>query len=202
MPDLRLEQSAWLRGKQVFEVRQSEDMIRIRTDFQSTLNEFQIPLNIIAPEPNRFKTLNMAGIITMAIFGSLSVLMVILAIFQEKNEAWMLLFFLPLFFAGLRQHRRLSLDAQIFHSRINGQNLLVLWRNNPTLEVFGAFSKGLQERLRKVEIPISSPVNQSIADELRKLGDLKKDGIISESEFNDAKAKLLGAFEQRKIGFN
>ena len=202
MPDLTLEQSAWLRGKQAFEVRQSEDMIRVRTDFQSTLNEFQIPLNIIAPEPNRFKTLNMAGIITMVLFGSLSLLMVILAIFQEKNIAWMLVLFLPVFFAGLKQHRRLSLDAQIFHSRINGQNLLVLWRDNPTLEAFEAFSKGLQERLRKVEVPISNPVNQSIADELRKLGELKKDGIISEAEFSQAKAKLLAALEQRKIGFN
>jgi hypothetical protein len=53
-----------------------------------------------------------------------------------------------------------------------------------------------------VEIPITNPLNQSIADELRKLAELKKDGIISETEFSGAKAKLLGALEQRKIGFN
>jgi hypothetical protein len=197
----KLEQSAWLRGKQAFEVRDNEDMIRVTTKFQTTLSEFQIPLNIVHPEPNRFKSTNMAGIITMSVFGALSLLFVILAILKDAALAMLLLFTLPLFFAGLRQHRRMSLDAQIFHSRINGQNLLVLWRNNPTIQEFEAFTKGLRERLLKVEIPIANPLNQSIADELRKLGELKKDGIITESEFAEAKAKLLGAFEQRKIGF-
>lgn len=157
-------------------------------------------MNVIHPEPNRFKSSDRAGIVVMALFGSLSLLMVCLA-FKEPAFAMMLVFFLPLVFAGLAQYRRLSVDAQIFRSRINGQNVLALWRNNPSIEAFETFSKGLHERLRKVEIPIMNPLNQSIADELRKLGELQKDGIITESEFSEAKAKLLGALEQRKIGF-
>jgi len=202
MSALKLEQSAWLRGKQSFEVREHEDMIRVLTEFRSTLNEYQIPLNVMHPEPNRFKRSDMAGLITMFIFGSLSLLMVALAIFREPAFGLMVIFFLPVFFFGFAQYRRLSVDAQIFRSRINGQNLLVLWRDNPDTQQFGTFTKGLRERLLKVEIPISNPLNQSIADELRKLGELKKDGIITESEFSEAKAKLLGAFEQRKIGCN
>jgi hypothetical protein len=202
MSSLKLEQHAWLRGKQAFEVRENEEVIRVMTHFGSRLNEYQIPLNVVHPEPNRFKSLNMTGVITMALFGALSLWMLVLAIFIDRGFAIMLLFFLPFFFAGLRQHRRMSLDAQLFHSRINAQNLLVLWRNLPTIQEFENFTKGLQERLRKVEIPITNPLNQSIADELRKLAELKKDGIISETEFSGAKAKLLGALEQRKIGFN
>jgi hypothetical protein len=201
MSDLKLEQSAWLRGRQRFEVREDEDVIRVMTKFRTTLNEYQIPLNIVLPESNRFKSLNMAGIVVMVVVGPLNLLMVILA-FKEPAFLMALLFFVPLFFLGLMQHRRMSVDAVIFRSRLNGQNLLVLWRNLPTIEEFESFTKGLHERLRKVEVPITSPARQSVADELRKLGDLKNDGLLSEAEFIDAKTKLLGSLEARKIGFN
>jgi hypothetical protein len=200
MAMLKIEQAAWLRGKQSFEVRDNEDVVRVMTKFKGNLNEFQIPLNIIHPDPNRLKLHNIAGIVCMVIFGSLSLLMLGLS-FHEPALLMFLVFFLPLFFAGLIQFRRGSLDAQIFRSRINGQNLIVVWRNLPTVVESEQFVKSFQEKLRKVEVPINGMPSQSVADEIRKLGDLKKEGLISEKEFEEAKARLLGSLEKREIGF-
>ena len=144
----------------------------------------------------------MTAKIVMGVFGPLSLWAGYAAVRWAAVNAWFLLFTLPIFYAALAQYRRLSIDALIFRSRINGQNLLVLWQNVPTVGEFESFTNGLRDRLRKVEVPLTNPVNQSVADELRKLGDLKKDGIISETEFVEAKKKLLGALEKRTIGFN
>jgi hypothetical protein len=200
MPTIKLEQTAWLRGRQSFEVRENEDVVRIGTKMKGTLSEFQIPLNVIHPEPNRLKRNNGAGLGCMLIFGFLSLLVIALS-FREPAFLMMLVFFVPMVIAGLLQFRRMSVDAQIFRSRINGQNMVVIWRDLPTKDEFDQFIKSFREKLRKGEVPIAGATSQSVADEIRKLGDLKKDGLISEKEFEEAKARLLSSLERREIGF-
>lgn len=200
MATLRIEQKAWLRGTQAFEIRDNDDFIRVTRNAQSTLNEYQVPLNILHPEPNRFKHLNVPGIVCMAIFGALCLLMVVLA-FSEPAFLMMLVFFVPLVFAGFVQFRRASVDAKVFHTRTDGQAALVIWCDLPSKTAFEEFTNGLTEKLRKIDLPVSGPQTQSVADELRKLGELKKDGIISDKEFVEAKARLLGSLEKRQIGF-
>jgi hypothetical protein len=200
MAALKIEQAEWLRGSQSFEVRDGDDFVKVATNFKGTLNEFQVPLNIIHPEPNRFKANNRAGLFCMILFGLLSLLMLMLS-FHEPAFLMMLVFFVPMFIAGLVQFRRMSVDAQIFRSRINGQNLLVIWRDLPDKTVFDEFISAFQGKLKKVDVPVTGPTNQSIADEIRKLGELKKDGLLSETEFTEAKARLLGLLEKRDIGF-
>jgi hypothetical protein len=40
--------------------------------------------------------------------------------------------------------------------------------------------------------PAASPTSTSVADELRKLADLRGEGILTEAEFQEQKARLLG----------
>jgi hypothetical protein len=131
----------------------------------------------------------------------LSLLVIVLGVFRDPAFFMMLVVFIPLFFVGFMQFRKFDVDAQIFRSRVNGQNLLIIWRNLPTKDGFEQFMKSFQEKLRKVEVPIAGATSQSVADEIRKLGDLKKEGLISEKEFEEAKARLLGSLEKREIGF-
>jgi hypothetical protein len=200
MPTIKLEQAAWLRGRQSFEVRENEDVVRVSVKRKGNFNEYQLPLNIFLPESNRHTHFNYAGFGCMVVAICLSLLMVILG-FHEPAFLMMLVFWIPLFFLGFMQFRKFSVDAQIFRSRVNGQNLLVIWRNLPTKDGFEQFMKSFQEGLRKVEVPIAGATSQSVADEIRKLGELKKDGLISEKEFEEAKARLLSSLEKREIGF-
>jgi hypothetical protein len=201
MPGLKLEQNAWLRGRQSFEVRENEDVVRVSVKRKGNLNEYQVPLNIFLPEPNRHKHFNYAGFGCMVVVGCLSLLVIVLGLFRDSAFFMMLVIFIPLFFVGFMQFRKFSVDAQIFRSRVNGQNALVIWRNLPTEDDFEQFMKSFQEKLRKVEVPIAGATSQSVADEIRKLGELKKDSLISEKEFEEAKARLLGSLERKEIGF-
>ncbi len=47
------------------------------------------------------------------------------------------------------------------------------------------------ENLRNNEIEISSDVKKNLSDELDKLNDLLKEGILTQEEFEKAKKKLL-----------
>jgi len=201
MASSKLEQSVWLRGRQSFEFGDDEDVIRVSTKLQGTLNEYQIPLNLIHPESHRFKESNVSGVVCMIVFGALSLLIIGLALSQDSAWFLVLIFVFPLFVVGLLQYKRCGIDAEMFRSRTDGQIILVVWRNLPTKERFETFIDKLRIRLRKVEIPLSNPFNQSVADELRKLGELKKDGILSEPEFEQAKANLLISLEKKEIGF-
>lgn len=200
MATLKIEQTAWLRGKQSFEVRENEDVVRVSVKRSGNLNEYQVPLNIFLPDPNRHKHFNYAGFGCMVVTGCLSLLVVVLGI-HEPAFFMMLVVFIPLFSVGFMQFKKFSVDAQIFRSRINGQNILVIWRNLPTPGEFEQFVKNFQEKLRKSEIPINGVQHQSVADEIRKLGELKKDGLVSEKEFEEAKARLLVSLEKKEIGF-
>jgi hypothetical protein len=40
--------------------------------------------------------------------------------------------------------------------------------------------------------PESAPAGHNIADEIRRLADLKDQGVLTEAEFGAAKSKLLG----------
>jgi hypothetical protein len=46
---------------------------------------------------------------------------------------------------------------------------------------------------RRDQAPVAAPVpaGESVADELRKLADLRSEGILSDQEFADLKAELL-----------
>lgn len=67
--------------------------------------------------------------------------------------------------------------------------------SDETLERFAA---ALVQQVREVDEALSAaerhespPVAASVADELAKLSDLHKNGVLSEDEFNAQKAKLL-----------
>jgi hypothetical protein len=60
-----------------------------------------------------------------------------------------------------------------------------------------AYAAAAAARQKKKELEVMSKFG--VADELRKLADLLKDGIISQAEFDTQKKKLLG--EEKKTGW-
>jgi len=66
--------------------------------------------------------------------------------------------------------------------------IVFLGQNELALEIKEYIEKRIQE-LRKAQIDTTHP---SIVDELQKLADMKRAGILSEEEFQVAKRKLIG----------
>jgi hypothetical protein len=64
--------------------------------------------------------------------------------------------------------------------------------NNQIAEIIKNYIESRIQELRSPK-PVISPNSGGIADEIKKLADLKAQGVLSDSEFQAAKAKLLGA---------
>jgi hypothetical protein len=59
-------------------------------------------------------------------------------------------------------------------------------------EEVAAFKAKVEKIMRNSkQAPLSSNSSGTLADELRKLGELKQQGLLSQEEFNTAKKKLL-----------
>ncbi|MDB6064857.1 MAG: hypothetical protein JWR26_1065 [Pedosphaera sp.] len=202
MPNYRLEQKIFSKGTQSFELREDEDHVRVTTRRGGSLSEYKVPIEVLSPEPNRFKRLDIQMLVGTVIFGCLAVAFIIPAYkTQEWGYLWVTFFLaLPAIACGYK-FKLQSQASSIFYSKESGNVALVLWDANPTQAAFDEFCRALNERVRKMEVKFSSRNGLSAADELRKLGDLRKDGILSESEFAAAKAKILDSFEKRSIGF-
>jgi hypothetical protein len=202
MPDYRLEQKLLAKGRQSFELREDDDHVRVTTRRGGSLNEYKVPIEILSPEPSRFKRLDVQMLVGAVIFGCSAAAFVIPTVKTgEWGYLWVGFFLLLPAIACAYKCKVQSQASSIFYSKANGEAVLVLWEANPTKASFDEFCRALNERVRKMEVKFSSRHGMSAADELRKLGELRKDGILSEAEFAAAKAKILDSFENRNIGF-
>lgn len=71
--------------------------------------------------------------------------------------------------------------------------MLDLADNHQKVEEISCILNRILEKNKKTSIPTLAVANNSIADELKKLADLKKEGILTDEEFNQQKAKLLNS---------
>jgi hypothetical protein len=68
---------------------------------------------------------------------------------------------------------------------------------NYAVQTTALFINPFKQKLSQIQPQLEKPIAQtqqslSVADELRKLAQLKTEGFLSEEEFNNEKAKLLG----------
>jgi hypothetical protein len=202
MATLRLEQRMFSKGKQSFELREAEDVLRVATSKAGNSHEYTLPIEIISPDPSRVKRLDHQMLIGAIIFGLLVLGSVWLAVKYHSWETLFITFFLMLPLVGCAyQFRQRSINASVFYNRHSGQSVLMLWDANPSPTVFDEFCKNLSERARRWEKKLNSSQANSAADELRKLGDLHKDGVLSGEEFTQAKARVPAGMGKRSIGF-
>lgn len=202
MSSIRLEQRMFSRGKQSFELKDDDDYIRVSTSRRGNASEYRVPLEIISPDPNRLKRLDIQSLVGAIVF-TLGTAALLIPVFVYKEWGFLIICGLVALPAVgfLYQCRARSVNASVYYARNNGQSVLVVWNANPSQTVVDEFCAELTQRARRLDNKMRFKQSLSPADELRKLGELRKDGVLTEEEFVQAKAKVLEGMENRSIGF-
>lgn len=200
-----IEQNVFLRGYQKFEIRPDGDMEFTFKRFTAH-NQFKFPLWHLNPNPTRLKLAQPGSIIGAVIFGVCS-LGVILGMIASRDWgvvaalAFPLFLFGMLFWACFWKLKTQSVDANVFYFR-QGDGQLHIWFEQPDAKTFQAFCETLTKKAEAAWINRSiEPEPHSLAGELAALKKLKDSGVLNDSEFERAKAKLLEQAEQKRIGF-
>lgn len=204
-----LEQRKFLRGRQKFEIRQDGEL-EVTVKRFSLHNQFKFPLWQLNPSPTRRKFIPPGPIVGAIVFGLVCAGFVVgmfVGLFTTRDWgligalAFPLVLFGIIFGACIWKLLTLSVNANVFHFR-NGQGQLHIWYGKPDEETFNDFCKTLSKKAEEAwnNRPVE-PAPQSLAGELTALKKLKDSGVLSEAEFERAKAKLLDQAEQKRIGF-
>jgi ribosomal protein S20 len=204
-----IEQRAFLRGHQKFEIRRDGELEVTVKRFNSH-NQFKFPLWHLNPSPTRRKIIPPGPIVGAVIFGLICagfVVAMLVGLFTTRDWGLLGALAFPLFLFGIifvaciSKLLTMSINANVFHFR-NGQGQLHIWFGKPDKETFNAFCETLSKKAEEAwnNRPIE-PAAQSLAGELAALKKLKDSGVLSDAEFERAKAKLLEQVEQKRIGF-
>jgi len=205
-----IEQRGFLKGYQKLVIRPDGDLEVCFKRF-SVQRQFRIPLSQINSKSERHKFQNVGSLAGTIIFGILSLFMVwgviaCLLSHTDKDVAPVLLFpltFLAVFtWVCFSKFRQQSVNAVIFYVRDGGQ--IHVWFEKPDAKTFNSFCDTLSQKCEEAwnNRPID-PSIQSIAGEITALKKLHEKGILSDAEFERAKAKLIDQTEgkEKKIGF-
>ncbi len=207
-------QKKLFRGRQEFRL-QEDDQLLFTFKGGGAERSFTVSLALLNPRPERIKTLSFGYLfaaVPTGLFAALLLLVAVVGLFLHKNPAPTIQgFMVGGVFAGIsflcfRENSRKCVDVVAFYNRYNGKAVLTPWYHKPNPAAFDAFVKELSARItaatqRASEAP--NPQNVTMAGEILALKKLVDDGVLSASEFERAKGKLLETSgERRPIGFS
>lgn len=203
-----IEQRGFLKGYQKLVIHPDGDLEVIFKRFPIQ-RQFRIPLAQINSKSERHKFQNVGSLVGMIIFSGLSLFTIwgvisCLLSPPDRSVAAVLLFPLTFFvvFAWVcfSKFRQQSVNAVIFFIREGGQ--IHIWFEKPDATTFNSFCEILSKKCEEAwnNRPLDPSV-QSIAGEITALKKLHEKGILSDAEFERAKAKLIDQSEEKKIGF-
>jgi len=205
-----IEQRGFLKGYQKLVIRPDGDLEVFFKRF-SIQRQFRIPLAQINSKSERHKFQNVGSLVGTIIFSVLSLITLwggisCLLSPPDRSVAPVLLFPFAFFvvFTGIcfSKFGQQSVNAMIFYIRDGGQ--IHVWFEKPEPETFRAFCETLSRKCEEAwnNRPLDPSV-QSIAGEITALKNLHDKGVLSDSEFERAKAKLIDQAElkDKKIGF-
>jgi len=199
-----LDQKIRLKGAQKFVIG-NDGNIEITTRKAFAHRQFKLPVSLVVPDPERILKRQPGDLVGFVFFTLLALALVVPIIVSKDSGMVIVLGFPTLLFgilAGscLWRWKFKSIDVTVFHLRGGGQ--LNLWHELPDAESFHKFCKTLTAKAQEAwKVPAIEPSPQSFAGEIAALKKLKDSGVLDESEFARAKAKLLGDPDPRRIGF-
>jgi hypothetical protein len=201
-----LEQKRFLRGVQRFEFA-ADGSVDVTFRNFSVHRQFKIPLKQIHPEWERIKYRAGGALLGTCVFGTLWIGTLVGAAFIRDTAARMAILCFPgtllaiPFVASLVKLKTQAVDCVSFPIRNGGA--LHIWFDKPDSKTFQEFCAELSKRAREAAEGSENARSQakSLAAEIDGLAKLRASGILSESEFAEAKARLIESIGERKIGF-
>jgi hypothetical protein len=205
-----IEQRGFLKGYQKLIIRPDGDLEVFFKRFQIE-RQFRIQLCQINSKSERHKFQNIGSLAGSIIFSGLSLFtlwgfITCLISPTDKSVAGVLLFPLIFFLVFTSicffKFRQQSVDAVIFYLREGGQ--VHVWFEKPDAKTFNMFCETLKKKCEEAwnNRPLDSSL-QSVAGEIAALKNLHEKGILTDAEFERAKAKLIDQTDtkEKKIGF-
>lgn len=202
-PTNNLRQRMFLRGEQRLSILPDA---QLEVSFHRLLlhRQFKIPLWQIDPEPERVRHRPLGALVAGIVFGVVFIGMMVWWIADRTSLPGVSFFaglFLLMAAVCLWKFKADSVNVLAFHLRQGGQ--FYLWFENPNAKAFEEFCSTLK---KKAEEPWRHRPAQSgstsLAAEISDLKQLVETGVLSLAEFEKAKAKLIDAASERRIGFN
>ena len=201
METLRLEQKRFGRGRQTFELRKGEDCVRVSTSSHERGAEYKVPLEILSPDFNRIRERSFKPMLYACIFGAACLLMAVAGVNEPAAAILAVPIGIVAAYCAFAWYRD-SVDMTVFFNRFSGKGALAIWNGKPTEAACSEFCKAVVEAAKKFEPKTVASSGDSPADQLRKFSQLFKEGVISEQEFAETKARLLALPDKREIGFH
>jgi hypothetical protein len=202
---LVLEQRIFLKGSQKFEIC-SDGHLEVTFKKAFARRQFKVPLCSVMAHPERISHRQAGDLIGMIFFGLLTLLLIVPMI-VSRDVGMVEVLSVPAALFGvlstscLWRWKNRSINVVAFNLREGGR--LHLWHGLPDKETFDGFCETLPRKAEQAwnDRPVE-PSTHSFAGELAALKKLKDSGVLDETEFARAKAKLLGTSEERRIGFS
>jgi len=200
-----LTQTSFFRGCQKFEILPDGNLEYTFKRF-SLYRQFKIPLWQINPSSQRLKV-NPSGSYIGAIFFGIVLFGFAICALVVRDKGAALAMLVPITMFGVIFA---ACVWNILTSRVNcvlfvigPSSQLRLWFNEPEPVVFGSFCKTLttaaEDAQKNKPLNTSALSPQKLAEEIRELQKLRESKVLSDEEFERAKAKLLGI--RGSIGF-
>ena len=182
------------KGKRLF-ILQDDGTLKVSSSYAGKRQEFSVDVGHLNPEPSRDSASARQMIVGMCIFTFIALLFAIPAVLPHaKLEA-------RLVFGGIaglfgicmllcwREYMRQSYDVYAFQNAFTGQSVFFL-ANLPTDSLFEDFMTKLKNEIRSNRKQLVAP-GPSLVDQIKEIGRLKAEGVLTEEEFAKAKSNLI-----------
>lgn len=190
-------QKAFLKGSRRFELADDEDAIRCEYRKGRNLYRFKVELAQLNPsglEDRHFATSMLVGTL---IFGLATIGMLTGIVFSKPWSDGRIIFTLfGILFLLITMMCAFGIACQnyrvfVFPNQASMGESVVFFSDKPDEDQFNRFIEELKERIAKAKLK-QPQAKAGIASEIRELLKLKDEGVLTEEEFQKAKARLIG----------
>jgi hypothetical protein len=190
-----LQESSARGEKRVFEIY-NDKFIKVNTNSLIDNNSYHLNLSLLAPWPVRHRDISWQWLLAVLYFSLTTVAYTTyLFYFQESSKVEKLLPFIVIFLllslGSFLMFLYRSPNVIEFKSRYGNCVVLSLLYNNPNKKEFKDFIEEIKLRSLLASQAVKIEKNQMLNIEMNELKRLRNEGIISQHNYADAKARIL-----------
>jgi len=192
---MELRQSIFLKGSR-YVCLMPDNTLSVAIKADGAISEFSVPLRLLDDSPVRTKQPPSKFFLGFTVCAFLLVGLLVAQFYASAFEVRALLGvlgFLVLLPFGFSIYRiwRFTYDITSFYYKSSGQVAVSLFTNKPDIQTFEGFRNHLIKQIKATADSDTQHNSDSIAAQLQSFAKLKEQGIVTDEEFQNIKARLL-----------